>query len=260
MRLIINADDLGVSEEVNDAILSLMAKGMVTSATALANGPALDSALRGARSLPLCSFGVHLNLTQFCPLTKSDGLNAFLSDKGEFTHRPLRFLSLSAIDAAGEEWCAQVARIKSLGIEPSHLDSHHHVHLHPSMFVPLIRAQRAHNVRKVRRGKNIGSRLFKGDRTRFPEPAVQLQREIWRAGVGLAGNATTTHGFTSLMEFYDLHRQGEFDAPLWAQTRKDWVIELMVHPGHPSYAEETRILESGWLDEIGVPRVSYKEI
>ena len=69
MRIIINADDLGISQEVNDAIFGLMAEGKVTSATILANGPAVEEAARRVAEFPECSFGVHLNLTEFKPWT-----------------------------------------------------------------------------------------------------------------------------------------------------------------------------------------------
>jgi chitin disaccharide deacetylase len=261
MRLIINADDLGMSEEVNDSIFACMNKGFVTSATTLGNGPAVDGALKAARHFPLCSFGVHLNLTQFRPLTDGDGLRPFLNEAGEFHHSPLRpALRHLVTRAIGAEWCAQTARVKSHAIDPSHFDSHHHVHLHPYLFAALGCAQREHGIRRLRRGKNIGSAGFNSDRQNLPNVILAVQRELWRAAIQTTAGARTPHGFTSLLEFYQMHRAGAFDSKLWRSAREHWIVELMVHPGHPSYAEETHILESGWLDEIGLPRIAYREV
>ncbi len=71
MRLIINADDLGRSPEANRAIFDLMDRGLVTSATVMANGPYVDEALSRVGHYPRGSFGVHLNLTEFRPLTQN---------------------------------------------------------------------------------------------------------------------------------------------------------------------------------------------
>jgi hypothetical protein len=73
IAVIVNADDLGMSREVNDAIFELMSRGRISSATILANAPATRDAARRAQAFPRCSFGVHLNLTQFEPLTGGPG-------------------------------------------------------------------------------------------------------------------------------------------------------------------------------------------
>ena len=65
--VIVNADDLGINHVVNDAIFDLMARSRVTSATLIANGPAIDDAVRGAREFSFVSFGIHLNLAEFEP-------------------------------------------------------------------------------------------------------------------------------------------------------------------------------------------------
>src|SRR6516162_759961 len=63
MLLIINADDLGVSESVNNETFALMQSGLITSATLIANAPAFEDAVRNSKKFPHCSFGVHLNLS-----------------------------------------------------------------------------------------------------------------------------------------------------------------------------------------------------
>src|SRR5690349_11238443 len=93
--VIINADDLGMSERVNEAIFDLMAQGRVTSATVMANGPAFRHAISGISRFPACSFGAHLNLTEFAPVTGGPdaalltGAGGCLSLAGKFGPRVL---------------------------------------------------------------------------------------------------------------------------------------------------------------------------
>ena len=83
-RLIINADDLGADVARNEGIFEAIRAGVVTSATILPNGPALDHALEGIRSggFEEVSFGVHLNLTEGRPL--AEGLSCLTGPDGNF--------------------------------------------------------------------------------------------------------------------------------------------------------------------------------
>lgn len=74
-QIIVNADDLGISSEVNDAIFGFIRSGLVTSATMLANGPQITEAAVRVREFPECSFGIHLNLTEFKPLRTDSRLS-----------------------------------------------------------------------------------------------------------------------------------------------------------------------------------------
>ena len=88
MKVIINADDFGLNGNVNDSILELISRRRITSATLISNAPAVEHAIKMIRrNGHHCSFGVHLNLTQFEPLTpiRDRGiLSACLDDNGCF--------------------------------------------------------------------------------------------------------------------------------------------------------------------------------
>src|SRR5262245_43470654 len=88
MLVIVNADDLGMSREVNEAIFALMARGRVTSASLLANAPATEEAIRTIPKFPQCSFGAHLNITEYKPLCRAADLLGLLDGEGKM--RPLR--------------------------------------------------------------------------------------------------------------------------------------------------------------------------
>src|SRR5258707_593804 len=152
MKIIINADDLGVSAEVNEAIFALIAEGRVTSATLLANGPAVTEAARRLREFPRCSFGAHLNLSDFRPLTSHPGLRPILAEDGCFAGNRVREIPLRLPVRLGilQEWSAQVERLQGLGVPLSHFDSHYHTHTLPQLFPVMKRIQRRFGFRKVR--------------------------------------------------------------------------------------------------------------
>src|ERR1035441_8902953 len=113
MRVIINADDLGYSPLVNEAMFSLMEARRLTSATLMTTAPGFGEAGRGFGNFPWCSFGVHLTLTEFPPLTPSDQVvRAGMIDKnGAFFGDGRSIRPTSALkEAVFKEWCRQVER------------------------------------------------------------------------------------------------------------------------------------------------------
>jgi len=118
MRIIINCDDLGANATVNDRILELMEQRRVTSATLMMNAPAIEDAVRRIGNYPYCSFGVHLNATEFAPLSAHPGLRTLLNDEGEFAGNARRDpinipLSAAACEGVYAEWCAQIERARA---------------------------------------------------------------------------------------------------------------------------------------------------
>ena len=136
MRLIINADDLGYNGIVNDSIFRLMSEGMVTSASLIMNAPAAEDAAHRANDYTNCSFGVHLNITEFAPLSSALHLSPILSNGGSFNGKISRTkITTRLLLAIFTEWSEQIERAKAVGLRISHIDLHHHVHTIPQLFV-----------------------------------------------------------------------------------------------------------------------------
>ena len=163
MRIIINADDFGLNVCVNDRILDLMSRHRITSATFISNAPSVEDAVRKIPREAYCSFGVHLNLTQFEPLTppKDRGiLSACLDEKGYFLgEKYLRSTRITSTlrKAFFKELSLQVERMCALGVKISHFDSHNHVHTIPALFPVLKQLQEHFGIRKVRTTWNMFS-------------------------------------------------------------------------------------------------------
>ncbi len=131
--LIVNADDFGRSDGINQGILEAHSEGIVTSTTVMMNYPAaapgLDRALAAAPDLGL---GMHLNLTSGRPVLPPARVPSLVDDEG-FFFRPDRWPEVALAWAADEvalELGAQLDRFVELaGRPPTHLDSHHHAAL-----------------------------------------------------------------------------------------------------------------------------------
>ena len=133
MLLIVNADDLGASETINDEIFDLMQSGAVTSATLMANAPAFEHAVQQIPRFPHCSFGVHLNLTSFAPLSSPDELRQILNQDGHLSKKLLNSAITGDMrEAFLTELSAQVQRTLDAGVPVSHFDSHLHIHTMPN--------------------------------------------------------------------------------------------------------------------------------
>ena len=252
LDIIVNADDAGISPEVNEAIFDLMDGGYLRSTTLLANGPALDGALARIPTFPNCSFGVHLNLTQFRPLTDTPGLSSLLDDGGQFNSDIIRRLppSRSITDAVYVEWCAQVDRIRDAGVAISHLDSHQHIHTCPAVFHALKKLQRRCGIRKVRATRN-----FYGPSVPPLTARARLKKAVWRlAMLSFPPRALMPDVFTSVRDF-----GATSTSPFWSGRP---VIELMTHPGNPGSDDEVQYLRTDWLRGLDYPArlVGYNHV
>jgi len=248
LGVIVNADDLGISEAVNHATFELMAKGRISSATIMANGPAVQHAVRFARRFPACSFGVHLNLTQFEPLTGGSRARLLIDDCGQMSRANKRIkLTTERLRAMYEELCAQIDHLVALGVNVSHLDSHNHIHTRPTLFPALKNVQRRYGIRRVRLSKNFYSR------DRPCAPGLQWKKDAFNWALKSIYRTRTTDVFTEFLTYWHADP---------VRRRSAGLIELMVHPGAASAREETTILEGDGLAGAGLhlPLIPYSRL
>ena len=233
LKVIVNADDLGISAQVNAEIFRLIEARRVSSATLIANAPSIEDACARIRQYPQVSFGVHLNLTQFAPLTDDGRLSSLLDGNGHFDRDRVRTLPFDRDLKNGitAEWQAQIDRLRKLGVPISHIDSHEHVHTISALFGPLKSIQQWARIDAIRITKNVYTR---SDR---PGRALLLKKRLWNLALRNYRRTKTTQTFTNFMT---MNAEVSSDRPP-ART-----IELMVHPGNPEFAEETAALELEW--------------
>jgi predicted glycoside hydrolase/deacetylase ChbG (UPF0249 family) len=292
-KLIVNADDFGLTAGVNRAIVETHTAGVVSSTTLMANGAQFDDAVTLARATPSLSVGCHVVLVDGTPVSPThtvDTLRAIRSAEPDNF-----FASLSAFAARAtlggfdrdqlvDEVVAQIRKIQSTGIQVTHLDTHKHAHIFPEILNALLRAARICGVRAIRNPvvpvKALPARLFKGKPhlwKRYTQVRVlhtfarHFLKQTKRAGLltpdGVLGvietGATESGGFSSLLR--------ETIAAL-----PDGTWELVCHPGYndadlaavntrlrDSRDEERRLLTSPelrkFLEEQKIQLIGYRE-
>jgi len=248
LDVIVNADDLGMSAKVNDAIFHLIAAGRISSATILANGPAMREAAAQLHRFPQCSFGIHLNLTQFQPLTGGAGASVLTNGTGQLS-RDIETTSpsIALLRAAYDECCAQVDMLVAAGVDISHFDSHNHVHTRPHIFPVLKAVQRRYRVRRVRLAKNLYSP------SQSSPASLRWKKRAYNAALRGLYHTHTTDVFTEFLTFVEV----------WQQRRPHCrSVELMVHPGASYASEEESLLGSDWVGGLGpaVRLIDYRQI
>ena len=156
-RLIINADDFGLTTGINRAILKAHLEGVVTSTTLMANAPGFSQAVTMVESAPRLGVGCHVVLldgaSQLSPsqvhtLMGRRERTAFYRSSGAFAWR----IVTGAINPAQIELeaAAQIRSLQAAGISVTHLDTHKHTHILPQVLRPLLRAAKTCGIRKIR--------------------------------------------------------------------------------------------------------------
>ncbi|MHB8171724.1 MAG: chitin disaccharide deacetylase [Thermincolia bacterium] len=131
-RLIVNADDFGLSHGVNQGIIKAHGDGIVTSTTVMVNLPAAREIVEAAKFNPELGIGIHLNITFGRPLFMVDRITSLVDEQGNLMRPEVIWERVEPKEVA-MEWEAQVGEFLSWGLKPSHLDSHHHVHTWPQL-------------------------------------------------------------------------------------------------------------------------------
>ncbi|HBF0593204.1 chitin disaccharide deacetylase [Clostridioides difficile] len=126
-KIIINADDFGYCEAVNYGIISAHNNGIVRSTSMMANMPGVEHGIGLLRENKTLNCGVHMTLSCGRPLLSN--LKTIVDKDGFFIRRITdEIIEKMDCDEIYRELCAQIDRVKGLGIDISHLDSHHHIH------------------------------------------------------------------------------------------------------------------------------------
>lgn len=274
-KIIINADDLGLSTIVNRQISEFLSKGFITSSTILANNNTWDEVKEIIANNPQASFGLHLNLTQGKALSNNDILRKYgiVDDKNEFT-RKIKATTDFPVElkrAILEEWSLQVEKLQSEGVCISHIDGHHHCHAILDLNDVLLDLLIRYNIKKVR--------------NRYKYPALSIKSAV----LDKMANILLCIGFkqfpylgnriTSILNFEKYNTVLSTNKILTTSyfcqydpfCRKLKVggkhqdfgcIELMCHPGHTQFADETRHISDRLLQKLwdDIELISYNQL
>jgi hopanoid biosynthesis associated protein HpnK len=279
-RLIINADDFGLTSGVNRGILQSYKNGVVTSTTLMACGDKFDEAVSLAKQAPALSVGCHVVLVDGTPALNPAEVSSLLTPhSARFRQSLMSFACLAAAGRLDEaqiaaEVTAQVKKLQAAGIQVSHLDSHKHTHMFPAVLKGVLRAARNCGIRAMRNPfeplvfaavrhwkRQFQLRLLQSFRARFRKMLSEAEVTTPEGCVGIAAT-----GGLSLETFRML-----------LEKLPDGTWEFVSHPGYNdpdldrvrtrlrnSRDKELAILTSPEVRDLiqreGIQLISYREL
>jgi chitin disaccharide deacetylase len=239
-RLIINADDFGLTSGINRAIEQLHQANVLTSATLMANGPAFEEAVAIAKSNPSLGVGCHIVLTDGIPVSSPDSVPTLIGpDRKSFRPSLLDFVQAllrGKIDSEDihREALAQIQKLQRAGLNITHADTHKHTHLFPAVARPLLRVLERTGVPAVRNPfepaftLNLPHARLK---RRMQLSIVQRLRPLFESHEQLCRQTvSTTDGTLGVSATGNLNR--ETLSQICAALPDSGVFELVCHPGY----------------------------
>jgi chitin disaccharide deacetylase len=284
-RLIVNADDFGFTSGVNRAIVEAHSRGVVTSSTLMANGPAFAEAAQLARTVPKLSIGCHIVLIDGVSVLAAAQLPSLTANShfrdGMLTFAARAIAGRMDADEITAEASAQIRKLQSAGVAVSHIDTHKHTHLFPSILRPLLRAAAACGVRSVR--NPFGPRLPLRSSHLLARPGLWTRYAEVRVLGSFAGKfreAVDREGFSTPNGTLGIVVTGALDETLFyaiARSLPEGTWEFVCHPGYNDadlQAGNTRLRESRQtelrvltlpsarelLAQQGIELISYHEL
>jgi hopanoid biosynthesis associated protein HpnK len=288
-RLIVNADDFGLTAGVNRAIVEAHTHGIVTSSTLMANGRAFEDAVHLAKTVSRLSVGCHVILIDGEPVLDAELLPSITSaySGGACFRDGLKSFTARALAGrldAGEieaETSAQIRKLQSAGINVSHVDTHKHTHLFPAVLRPLLRAARACGVRAVRNPFGPRKPLKSGELLARPGLWTRYAEvRILHALAGKFREAAGREGLVTPDGTLGIVVTGALDEKLFrgiAAIIPEGTWEFVCHPGYndddlksantrlrESRETELRVLTMPEVRELlsseGIALVSYRDL
>ena len=239
-QLILNADDFGMTRGVNEGIIRAHRDGVLTSATLMANGAEFDDAVSRAKSNPKLGVGCHLVLVGGSAIAPREKISSLADANGNLPESlaglvarlSSGFIRMKAIE---QELRAQIEKIRSAGIEPTHLDTHKHTHAHPKVMEAVGRVAKELGITRIR--KPMENLRDSWETTRHETSGRTMEL------IAAAAARAVTPWFQTIARKYGLRSPDHFlglamtgglgPAALrrMIDTLSDGSTEIMLHPG-----------------------------
>ena len=154
-RLIITADDFGLSEAVNEGIERAHRDGALTSASLMVGAPAAADAVRRAKAMPNLRVGLHLVVIEGPAVLPPARISDIVDANGRFPSGQLALGLKYAFDRGARrqlvaEIRAQFEAFAATGLVLDHADAHKHMHLHPTVGAFVLGIGREFGLRAIR--------------------------------------------------------------------------------------------------------------
>ncbi|KFN11155.1 carbohydrate deacetylase [Paenibacillus macerans] len=146
-KLIVNADDYGLTQSITEGILYAHQKGIITSTTTMMNQPYTEKALLKSLDYKELEVGVHLVFNKDDPLLSPNIVPSLVEKDGRFYIDAYKNREKIKPDHLFLEFCSQLDRFISItGTKPGHIDCHHWCYLHPSFFEVYLKTAKLYDI------------------------------------------------------------------------------------------------------------------
>ncbi len=247
-KIIINADDFGLTDGCNRGIIKAIKKGLVTSTTIMMNMAYANKGIDILKSMNFKSLGIHLTLTCGEPSLPVSEVPTLVNSENKFYKRKESLFPHMKLEEVEKELKNQIELFLKTGLKPSHLDSHHHIHMCDGIREITVKLAKYYNL-----------------------PLRYVNKETKNCLE--ENNIKTTDKFS--MDFYGENATIETIRKTLSQL-KSGSMELMVHPGLvddelmklSSYnikrSRELEILTNDevklWIKENGYTLIGYDQL
>ena len=204
MKLIVNADDFGMSKGVNLGILECFRKGVVTSTSMMVNMPEFYEAIELMKEYKNLDVGIHFVLTKGEPLTEIEKVQSLVNENGKFEHN-IKRLAIADKNELRLELMAQLNKFLGTGFIPSHIDFHHEVNFAENALEVAI---------DIAKEYNLPMRAFE-------ENSIKKMNE-----------KTVNHSRKFLHEFFGKELTVENFIDVIEKAKNEEIAEIMCHPAY----------------------------
>jgi hopanoid biosynthesis associated protein HpnK len=200
-RVVLTADDFGLSHSVNEAVEQAHRTGTLHAASLMVAGAGAADAVRRARTLPNLRVGLHLVVIEGPAVLPPSDIPDLVDARGQFPSNQLGlginyFARPRVRRQLAAEIRAQFAAFAATGLALSHADAHKHMHLHPTVGRLMLEIGREFGLSRVRVPAEPPAVLARcGTRAGGGGHALYHWSRLLRRRVRAAGMTTTDHCF-----------------------------------------------------------------
>ena len=229
-KVIINADDFGLSKGVNEGIVLAHQKGILTSTSLMANMPGFAQAVELAKQNERLGVGLHLNIVRGQPLSPANKVGSLVNKEQNFFSNIFIILrkvwsKKMKMQEIELEFRAQIEKALENNLQISHFDSEKHTHCLPALLKIVLKLGKEYNIKRIRYINEycITPRLSQSVKALFTSLSCSSMKEkIKASGISIPDRS------------YGICKSGRMSSPRIKKVLsklKDGVTEIMVHPG-----------------------------
>jgi hopanoid biosynthesis associated protein HpnK len=269
-RLIVNADDFGLSHSVNEAVIRAHREGILTSASLMVGETGFAEAVQLARENPRLGVGLHLALLHGHSVLSPEKIPGLVNAHSEFSNSPVAtgmkfFFFRSLREQLRAEIHAQFEKFRSTGLALDHVNGHLHLHLHPIIFNILMEDSEKLGIRHLRLTRDCltRSRAMSSGHLFYKVSHATIFELLSNRARGLLRQKNIKHAEITFGLLQDSHVDEEYILKLLLELPPG-DSELYSHPSLDRFKHEFDALISPRVSEqvnkLGIELIRYQDL